>query len=155
MVNPHVIRLRGPWDVAPLVRFVSGPDGRAAESAADLPAAGRLTMPADWSALLGRDYCGRARHVRHFNRPTGLDSGTRVWLVCEGARDRAAVSLNGQPLGLVEGAGASVPFEITDLLQPRNELVIDVEFALASPDEPNECGGLVGDVRLEIFETGA
>jgi beta-galactosidase/beta-glucuronidase len=151
MPNPHVIRLRGPWDIQPLARFIAGPDGRMAESAADLPPAGRLTMPADWSALFGRDYCGRARHVRRFNRPTGLTEQSRVWLVLDGAQDHAAVTLNGHRLGSVDGPAENVPFDVTALLLDHNQLVVDVEFASHLPEAPDQCGGLVGEVRLEIL----
>ena len=111
-------------------------------------------MPADWSALLGRDFRGRVRHQRFFHCPTGLGAGERVWLVCDGATDSAVVTLNGQRLGEIAGAAAAARFEVTELLQLRNELLIDVSFpAELSPDDAihDRCGGLTGEVRLEIY----
>jgi hypothetical protein len=138
----------------PLVRFVAGVDGQRLESEANLPPAGRLRMPADWSALFGRGYCGRVRHVRRFNRPTGLTAKTGVRLVCAGAVDAATVTLNGRRLGRIEGPAAGAAFDITATLAPHNELVVDVELELPAPHMPDRRGGLVGEVRLEILETG-
>ena len=69
----------------------------------DLPPAARVTMPADWSASLGRGFswaaCGIAAR---FNKPTGLESGERVFLVVEPPRSRGVVSLgNGKRLGCI------------------------------------------------------
>ncbi len=53
--------------------------------------------------------------VRRFNKPTGLDGGDRVWLVWEGAVERA--ELNGDPLD------ASVTrHDVTDRLRLANEM---------------------------------
>lgn len=128
-------------------------------SAGALPAAGRLEMPADWSPVAGPDFVGRVRHRRFFNRPTGLVPGKRVWLVCEGASERAVAVLNETRLGEITGATSPARFDITDRLAPRNELIIDVEFSARCPDihqasnfEPRACRGLTGEVRLEIEE---
>lgn len=167
----HVIRLQGPWELQPLERWTLVSDGRRLTSAEPLPAAGPLEMPADWSQRLGADFCGRVRHRRRFGRPTRLVAGQRVWLVCEGATDRATVTLNGAALGTIAGPGAQARFDITDRLAPRCELVIDVEFPAAPSSlgaSPNSGqlsaelslpapralprGGLTGKVRLEIEE---
>src|SRR5262249_11036025 len=60
----------------------------------------------------------------------------------EGLSDAGRVSLNGQSLGELAGAGP-FRFEVTALLQPRNELVVEVESAGGD-------GGLWGEVALEI-----
>jgi beta-galactosidase/beta-glucuronidase len=105
--------------------------------------------------LLGADFRGRVRHVRRFGRPTGLDSGERVWLVCDGATLTATVVLNGTPLGAILGPTTPARFDVTERLLPRNELVIEVEFpAIEAANRPSaaevRCGGLTGEVRLEI-----
>lgn len=74
---------------------------------------------------------GRATHRRRFGRPRALGPGERVWLVCDAVPAPANVHLNGQPLGATEA-------DITDLLLPRNEVVIDA------------ADGPLGEVRLEI-----
>jgi hypothetical protein len=160
MPEPHIIRLRGPWELQPLTQWRRGADGPLLEVNDPLPPGGRLEMPSDWSPLLGADYYGRVRHRRRFGRPTGLDSGQIVWLVCDGAAGAANVALNGAPLGALLGPTTPVRFDVTDRLLARNELVIDVEFLAidtasietakqSSAVGPN-CGGLTGDVRLEI-----
>ena len=150
MVEPHVIRLRGPWELQPLASWQSSDNS--------LPKGGRLEMPSDWSKLLGADFRGRVRHLRRFGRPTGLDAGERVWLVCDGATDAATIFLNGAQLGaVISGSNQPARFEVTDRLLRRNELVIDVEFPAAEATNPSDaaafrCGGLTGGVRLEIVD---
>ncbi|MDX1948076.1 MAG: hypothetical protein SFU86_21940 [Pirellulaceae bacterium] len=125
----HTIRLRGPWHCQPLERAGEGP----------LPAAGTLAMPGDWSELLGADFRGRARLTRLFNRPTGLDELHRVWLVLDDAGHVSTLHLNGQELS------RGLPRQdITALLNPRNELIIEI----ISLDAP----GALGLVQLEIEE---
>ena len=74
-------------------------------------------MPADWSAPLGREFCGQVRHQRFFHCPTGLGAGERVWLVCDGATDVAAVTLNDHRVGEVTGPSAAARFDVTELLK--------------------------------------
>ncbi len=156
--SPHVIRLRGPWQLQPLWRWAVAEDGAAVKNRDALPPSGRIQAPADWSGVLGRDFCGQARHQRFFHRPTGIDAGERVWLVCDGALDSAIVTLNGRQLGEFTGPAAGARFDVTQQLAPRNELLIDVTFAVtAEPGTPavDRCGGLTGEVRLEIFPPAA
>lgn len=61
---------------------------------------------------------------RHFNRPTGLASGERVWLVIDDA-GATRVALNGAELAAVP-LPCPARFEITALLRPRNELLIAI-----------------------------
>lgn len=163
MSTLHVIRLRGPWDYTPLARFVDGGDAAIpsveplVESAADLPPSGRVRMPCDWAESLGAGFRGRVAFRRRFGRPTGIDDGQRVWLVCEGANARATLVLNGEPLGEVSGPSAPSEFDVTARLHERNELTATVEFphptgGLANCDEgaATLVGGLTGEVRLEI-----
>ena len=67
----HIIRLRGPWQLEPLARYVERPGGYD-RSAADLPPGGKATMPADWSAGLRTGLLGNrslSPHVPKTNRP--------------------------------------------------------------------------------------
>jgi hypothetical protein len=81
---------------------------------------------------------GRARHARKFGRPRTLGAAERVWLVCDSVPGPADVLVNGEPVGSVAEVGAFA-VDITPLLKPRNEVVIDT----ASADTPAE-------VALEI-----
>ena len=109
---------------------------------------------------IGRDFRGRVRHVRAFGRPTRLEPGEQVWLVVSAVDLAGTAELNGQPLGPLAGFREPTRFEVTDRLAERNELVIEVELPpLAEADEQRLRraglpGGLIGEVRLEIFPPG-
>ena len=128
-------------------------------------------MPADWGDTLGPDFRGLVRYTRSFHRPTGLDAGSRVWLVIEDVDFQATVTLNDQSLGVIQLAGSpqarqlfDLPhhpiacptrFDITDLLAPSNSLVLDIlqppdTANLPRPSRHGVPGGLIGLVRLEI-----
>jgi hypothetical protein len=110
---------------------------------------------------------GAIRFTRRFNRPTGLDADSRVWLAIDDALGHAVVSLNGQSLGEVQPATAETRaaavcrparFDITAAMLPRNVLAIAVTDPRMGPDGqlpsgPGQAGhpsGLIGPVRLEI-----
>lgn len=166
---PHTIRLRGPWEYQPLGRAEILADGQVSIQAWDLPGGGTLALPADWGEALGRDFRGLVRFTRRFAQPTGLDARSRVWLVIEEVDRQGNVTLNGTSLGIVwtsattpvPGVGAQLcpaRLEITNLLQPRNVLTIDVVKPPLAAGVPPEVlgprtdlpGGLIGLVRLEI-----
>jgi hypothetical protein len=127
-VYPHLIRLRGPWECEPLT---GDPP----------PAARRITLPCRWADGGLPGYAGQVRFRRRFGSPTNLDDTERVWLTFAGIEGSATVALNGQPLPF----RADGEYEITTLLRPRNELVVEI-------DGP-ETGGLWGEVALEIRRT--
>ena len=150
----HTIRLRGPWQVEPVERYVLRADGGYERSTADLPAAAKMTMPADWAAVLGASFLGLVRYQRIFQKPTGLESGERVWLVVEAPQSRGTVELNHMRLGDAGGR-----FDITEHLADHNRLTILVEHpavdegGVADDDNATRMvGGLVDEVRLEIEE---
>src|SRR5262249_18475999 len=134
---PHRIRLRGPYSFEPLAR-ISGNE--------PLPPAGRVTMPARWGESGLRGFAGRVRFRRSFGYPGRIDAEERVWLTFAGVEGVAEVRLNGHDLGQRDGALGPFEFEVTPLLQVRNELEVDVEAA-------SDSGGLWGDVALEIRRT--
>jgi len=140
--------------VARVVRSVDGPYQSDREN---LPPGGTLTVPGDWGALLGAEYRGLVCYSRSFNWPAQLAEGEAAWLVFEGVDHAASVALNGQPLGNFSGYAAPARFLVTPLLQPHNQLSVDVELPQAVFNDPTlrpgragGAGGLVGEVRLEI-----
>jgi len=135
---PHRIRLRGPWDYEPLAR--------AARSDEPLPPRGRMTMPGRWGEGGLGEFAGRVRFRRRFGWPGRIDAHERVWLTFAGAEAVAEVWLNGRCLGRHEGPG-SFEFDVTGLLQLRNDLNVEVEA-------PGGSGGLWGEVALEVRGTG-
>jgi hypothetical protein len=164
---PHIIRLRGPWQYQPLARFVPLPGDALQPTINKLPPGGVIALPADWGGVLGSDFQGTVRFLRRFNRPTGLDAASRVWLVIEEVDFQALVALNGREYGeVIAGSANSVSetrecptrFEITADLAPHNLLSITVTCPGLGPDglpvpRPGReglAGGLIGLVRLEI-----
>jgi hypothetical protein len=132
---PHRIRLRGPWECEPLARLPEGPG--------PLPPPRRMTLPARWAEAGLAGFGGRVRFRRRFGYPGRIDPHERVWLTFAGADDRAAAWLNGMPLGRQDRPGEPFEFEVTGLLEERNELVVEVEG-------PAGRGGLWGEVALEV-----
>jgi hypothetical protein len=135
---PHIIRLRGPWEFRVVLQL--GPDENPELA---LPA-GRVEVPCDWSASLGGDFCGRVVYRRPFKWPAQLEPGQSVTLVFDGVRQSAQVQLNGKSLGSFGPDPAWL--DITSLLKPHNELLVEV----VSADTASGPGGLIGEVRLEI-----
>jgi hypothetical protein len=94
-------------------------------------------MPDSW-----HDFAGRGRFRRRFGYPGRIDAHERVWLTFAGIVDCGEVTLNGTRLGECAGSGE---FDVTELLRPRNELVVEVEGGVG--------GGLTGPVALEVRAT--
>jgi hypothetical protein len=130
---PHRIRLRGPWTCEPLERRPPSPEPP--------PAPFTMTLPCRWADGGLRDFAGRVRFRRRFGYPGRIDAHERVWLTVAGVGDRAAVALNGSALGTC--AAEPCEWDVTALLRPRNELVVDAEMTA-------EGGGLWGEVALEV-----
>ncbi len=156
----HTIRLRGPWNVEPVERFVLQADGTYRPELENLPPAVKMTMPADWSAAFGADFLGRVRYSRTFQKPSGLSGGQRVFLVVEGGRSRALVELNRKRLDDGFAWGQAFCCDISEALERSNSLEIVVEHPVLDAigvgnddDNIRLPGGLVGEVRLEIEET--
>ena len=84
---------------------------------------------------------GGFRHTRRFGQPRSLGPGEQVWLVVESCPNSATAFVNGEGVGT---SGEDIPalaVEITSLLRPRNELVIEARTA-APP------GGVALEIRL-------
>ena len=157
MATPHVIRLRGPWELEPLARYVAGGGEVFREETRNLPPGGKVSVPGDWGELLGRDFIGRARYTRRFNRPTNLGPDERVWLALDGVDPQADVALNGRPIGQANGYQTIARFDITAALGEHNVLAVEVCMPATSlndegcrPGRAGQPGGLIGEVRLEI-----
>lgn len=128
----HRMFLKGPWEVRRLDR--------------EEPSR-RVTLPASWQTIFGNE-AGRAEFRRTFNQPTNLESHEHVWIVFQGVRGAAWVSLNRQRLGEINLDDTTAEFELTPHLALHNELVVQLTFDVGnSPDQP---GGLWGPVALEI-----
>jgi hypothetical protein len=80
---------------------------------------------------------------RRFGYPGRIDDYERVWLVFEGLTGPATVALNGHELGRQGCREGSLEFEISALLQPRNELVLEIE-------QSGDLGRIWEEVALEV-----
>jgi hypothetical protein len=156
----HTIRLRGPWQLEPVARFVPQKDGTYFPVKENLPPADRVTMPADWSSSFGTDFLGRVRYHRVFQKPTGLDNGEHVFLVVEPPRSSACITLFEKLVGFVDPGEGIKRFDVTDQLQDHNRLSIfvdhpDLDCMRSTVGDPTLLppGGLIGEVRLEIEES--
>jgi hypothetical protein len=135
---PHRIRLRGPWDCEPLAWLNE-------DSSEPLPAPRRVTMPCGRGEAGIPGFDGRLRFRRRFGYPGRIDAQERVWLIFEGIAGQAEIRLNDQVLGRRSTSEPKEAFEfdVTSLLQARNELIVDV---VATEGQ----GGLWGEVALEV-----
>ncbi len=147
MNHPHSIRLRGPWQCQAL------PDRNQHPEAPPF----RVKVPFAWTSepLVSQEQ--GLRLTRHFQSPATLDEDERLWLLIWGADPSAEVSLNGERLGTLSGYAVCGEFEITSLLQKRNELQLDLP-PLASGTSPRPGreslpAGLIGEVWLEVRRT--
>jgi hypothetical protein len=130
---PHRIRLRGPWECEPLLWLSD-------KAEQPLPPPCRIRMPCRWDEGGLAGFVGRARFRRSFGYPGRIDVHERVWLTLSGIGIAAEVRLNNHLLGR---RSTACEFEVTSLLLPRNELVMEIEG-------PAEQGGWWGDVALMI-----
>lgn len=131
---PHRIRLRGPWQCEPLAKRGS--------PLAELPAPFWMTMPCHWREGGLGAFSGKVRFRRRFGYPGTIDSHERVWLTLAGFSDHAELWVNEVFLGRYAGPGG-FEIDITRLLQPRNEVRIEI-------DGDARGGGLWGEAALEI-----
>lgn len=103
----------------------------------------RIRLREPWECETRRDgVCWR----RRFNRPTGLGSRERVSLVVERLAGNGEVRLNGALLGRLEPADAAARFDVTDRLEPHNEVMLLVSIPKQIPT------GLPAEVALEIVD---
>jgi beta-galactosidase/beta-glucuronidase len=157
---PHVIRLRGPWELRPLEQWIRTVDGPFRLETETLPEPCRVEVPSDWEAQLGPEYRGTVRYTRRFNCPTNLAPAEKVCLAFDGVDHWATVTLNGRPLGEVHGHSQQpTQFEVSAQLALHNMLEVDVVLppeVWRDPDlrrgRGSLAGGIVGEVRLEIGE---
>lgn len=124
----HVIRLRKPWDRT------------------DAPSAQRrrIDVPEPIDADEARSAVSTATYQRRFNRPTGLQPGTRVAMrITDWSGELQSLSLNGRELPV---GPAPLEVDLSDQLQPHNRLELSL-----SPDS-DAAPRLSGEVTLVIDE---
>lgn len=138
----HKMTLRGPWELQWL-ESADEPQPAKVDSSQPL----RVKMPSDWQSQFG-DQAGTVSFKRHFHKPTNLDDNESVFVVLTGFGGHGTASLNGDSLGEFQDGSGPVEFEITNRMDPSNQLVLELEFDPGSSG--NSPGGLWGPVVLEI-----
>ena len=93
---------------------------------------------------------GGVTWLRRFGCPTGVGPTDRLWLVIENLSHAGTASLNGALLGALLAAPAAGRFDVTEKLEARNKLCLDLDSSaddsfLTGDDPPAE-------VFLEIGE---
>ena len=136
---PHRMNLKGPWKYEWL--------SEQSETAVAFPTSGKIKMPQDWRSTFGEEP-GRVRFSRVFHRPTNLNPQESVYIVMDGIGGASQISVNDVQLGIHSDSVENVSFEVTDLLRPTNELIVEVEFDPQSNDSVP--GGLWAAVGIEI-----
>ncbi len=103
-------------------------------------------MPVSWQDAFG-PVAGRVRFQRRFHSPTNLESEEHVLLAFEGLGGTAEVVVNGTSIATVDQPEDILQCDVTALLKPFNELIVDIRFDARLTDQP---GGLWRPVAVEI-----
>lgn len=147
MCVSHRIRLRGPWQCLPLSRNILLADGTLHKERTDLPSPIRLNLPTRVFTPFGDDFCGTVRLQRTFNRPTGLEMKTRVYLVLHFGKHGGLLWLNDEPLGTIRPTAGDHRFLLGPGLLPHNRLEIELQL---DNHQDRVLGDSVGEIYLEI-----
>ncbi len=145
-MEPHRIRLKGPWNYRWLKTLYSGKEPVSAEKTNFSPE-GTVQMPMSWQKLFGEKE-GIAQFERRFQSPTNLESHERVAIVFIGMRGSGTVTLNSQSLGKIETSEKIQRFDITNRLQLSN--LLSIEMTCGNNVNFNTPAGLYGTVAIEI-----
>ena len=144
--EPHVIRLRGPWQFTR--RCVEKSDIRECSVAAT----GDVRLPVRSGNFVYSDFRGRVELRRNFNWPEPLSYRESLWIVVqEAAWPRLSVDLNGQPLGTVEGfRHLPAAWEITPRVTAHNELQLTWNIDAPATLEKLSWVEVQLEVRLDV-----
>lgn len=153
---PHRIHLRGPWVAEPLAVTTVSDAGQIKSISGSLPACTTITLPCRWHDAGWQDFWGLARFRRRFHWVRPLEPRESLWLGCLGCDGLATWTLNGTVLGTTDCPFTPWLVEVTELIQQRNELVVEIN----APADPHgrrlplgrrsPGGGLWGTVFLEV-----
>jgi beta-mannosidase len=103
-----------------------------------------MRIPSVWVGTALDGFRGCVRWRRGFHAPRSLSPDERLWVVFDGVDYFADVALNGVPLGRHEGYFEPFEFEVTSLVRPHNELVVDVDCPIERFSHPH---GLMRGLR--------
>lgn len=122
----HITTLSEGWQILPLTEFYQGIYPR--DDEAWLPA----PVPAHWQEIPALEsHAGKVVYRCRFPWDQHSDAAARRWLRLNGVFYRSRPYLNGVDLGPHEGYFIPLEREVSRLLQPENELLVEVDC----PDE--------------------
>ena len=116
MTSGHEIRLAGPWTIDWV-----GPE----DVPPEVLTVDRGTFPVNWRQTFG-SVCGTVRFTRKFNRPSGLEQQTRVWLEVPEYQGMLSIELNGRVLAILPEEELPVQLDVTNTMRLHNRLVLEV-----------------------------
>ncbi len=138
----HRMHLKGPWQY----EWVTSLSVSNVVKCLDV-GEGKVIMPASWQSIFGST-SGTVRFFRRFGQPTNLESEERVFIVFDGVGGSARVAVNDHILGTMSDSDRPIGFEVTNLLQASNQLVVELDFDVDRAD--GAPGGLWAPVAIEI-----
>ena len=117
-----------------------------------------VNIPHTWNAVDGQDggddyWRGTCHYRKAFSMPEFDPEKQRVYLQFEGVNASAAVTLNGQQIMTHDGGYSTFRADITDYLQPENQLEVAVDNSKNDRVYPQKAdftfyGGIYRDVKL-------
>ncbi len=147
----HRMHLKGPWGFDWIDGPVASAGSGQGNQAVPCEATGKIRLPATWQSAFGA-VSGTVRLSRRFGCPTNLDDTEKVFLIFTGVGGKARFHVNAVEMGTVENPDQPTEFEVTQLLQPNNILLVEIQFDATESDE--NPGGLWGPVAIEIRSDG-
>lgn len=144
----HRMHLKGPWNY----EWLDGPHSSGQipdeDETLDSPLLTdfRVRMPCSIQESFG-NVSGRILFRRRFQKPSNLDDNEQVHIAFDGIGGRAEISVNGQAVGIVVNNPETVSFDMTKLLEPSNELTVELTISDGEDQSP---GGLFKPVAVEI-----
>ena len=111
----------------------------------------RIRLREPWQRDPVVDHLGQARASRRFGYPGRIDEYERVWLTLTGILGPARVSVNGTTVGEADG---DREFEVTSLLRPRNELILEAPNVVVFKEVALEvrATAFLRDIRVVLEE---
>ena len=118
----------------------------------------QVDIPHTWNAIDGQDggndyWRGTCIYEKTFSCPEFNRDVQRIYLEFTGVNASAKVILNGQPVVTHDGGYSIFRADITEVLQPENHLIVEVDNAVNDRVYPQKAdftfyGGIYRDVKL-------
>ncbi len=135
----HKIRLLGPWQCQ-LRRHPNGKNVGRLDGDAEKVI---INLPVDWRDFLSTRSSSIETLARSFGCPTNLDDNARVELVVTNLSCNASVTLNEMGLKLLCKRNLDTRFDLTNRLERRNALHIELANTSLDPEAADKASSTV------------